>query len=199
MSKKFFLRIVSILITILILSFTIYAFGITAEEMLKNPNLTDSERSTIARVMAQTSESSIPMQMKGLLEWKEMGEAFATTIKQICQTLNVEVNAFLQSDVGKLTAAVIIYRMVGKDLIRIGLYTLIWLGITFCIGLSIKILHMKKKITKTIYNEEQKTKTETTDYVERFEWPDDDIKTGSLIAHIIVWFAFSCIIVGNII
>ena len=188
-----------IVLIILILSFSTYSLAITAEEMLKNPNLTDTERSTIARVMAQTSDPSIPAQIKGLLEWKDMGEAFATTIKQICQTLNVEVNSFLRSDVGKLTAAVIIYRMVGKDFIRIALYTLIWFGVTICISLSLKFLHMKKRIKTIVRNEEQKTIEESFEYINRFDWEYGDIKIASLLVHIIGWFVFSCFIAYSII
>jgi hypothetical protein len=170
----------------------------TAEELLKTPGLSDDERAAIAKAIGKSGPaSSIPQTIKGMLEWREMGDAFAQTIKQVCQTLNVEVNAFLKSDVGKLTAAVIIYKMVGRDLLRIILYTSIWLGMTFCFAFSIKFLHMKKKV-KRLVEKDNKSLVETH-YEDRFNWDDNDIaRIISLILHLIVWFVFSCVVAGNI-
>jgi hypothetical protein len=189
-----------IIIMVLLFSSVVpMAMSLTAEEMLKDPNLTDMERNAIAKAISKSGpESSFPQTLKGVLEWREMGEAFAETIKQICTTLNVEVNAFLHSDVGKLTAAVIVYKMVGKDIIRIILYTCIWLGVTFFIGSSIKFLHMKKRV-KNFISKDDKTPVIGISYIDRFSWDDDVTKEISLFVHIIAWFIFSCIIAYNII
>ena len=134
-----------------------------------------------------------------------MGEAFATTIEQICKTLNVEVNTFLRSDVGKLTAAVIIYKMVGKDILLILLYVGAWFSVTFFMLMSIKFLYMKKAVKQKVKDPEVKDQDKapwiiTTEYVERFSWGEyTEVKMGSLFAHIVAWFVFSCIIAFYII
>jgi hypothetical protein len=197
MRKRTFRLVVSGLLVILFLSFAIYASAESAEELLKNPDLTDTERNAIAKAISKQATSSLPTTLKGMLEWQEMGDAFATTIKAVCQTLNVEVNAFLKSDVGKLTAAVIVYKMVGKDILRIILYTSIWLGVTFFIALSIKFLHMNKIVSKTTEEDGKITKQAVA--IERIEWTDDILKNVSMIVHIIAWFIFSCIIAASII
>jgi membrane protein implicated in regulation of membrane protease activity len=206
MRKRTFNLFIAAFITITILSllFAAYASAKTAEELLQAPGLTATQRSAIAEAIAAGNpQQSIPETIKGILEWQEMGDAFAQTIKTICQTLNVEVNAFLRSDVGKLTAAVIIYKMVGKDILRIILYTGVWLGVTFFMMVSILFLHMKKKVKQRVKDpddKEGKSYLITTKYIERFAWDDDGyMRIGSLIVHIVAWFIFSCIVSYNII
>lgn len=206
MRKRFFIVTISILITIGFMSllFAAYASAAkTAEELLQTPGLTSTQRAAIAEAIAKTKPvSSLPTTLKGMVEWKEMGSAFAQTIKTICQTLNVEVNSFLSSDVGKLTAAVIIYKMVGKDILQIVLYTGIWIGVTFFIMLSIFFLHMKRKVKAKVKDVDKDGSVIVTQYVDRFEWPGDDgeyFRMASLFIHIIAWFAFSCIIAYSVI
>lgn len=193
--------ILALLLSVIIVPFS---FAKTAEELLQTPGLSSTQRAAIAEAIAKGQPNSIiPQNLKGILEWQEMGDAFASTIKTICQTLNVEVNAFLTSDVGKLTAVVIIYKMVGKDILRIILYTGVWLGVTFFMMGSIFFLHMKKKVKNKVKDPEDETGRSyitNVSYVERFAWDEDGyIRIGSLIVHMVAWFIFSCIIAGTII
>jgi len=209
MRKRTFLITVSFLITLLVISgMFAFANAQTAEELLQAPGLTSTQRAAIAEAIAKQqrpTDSLIPTSLKGMLEWREMGEAFATTIESICKTLSVEVNEFLKSDVGMLTAAVIIYKMVGRDIVQILLYTGIWIGVTFFIMLSIKFLHMKKKIKQQVLdpeNESEKAYVVVYAYVDRFGWPSDDgelWKMTSLFIHIIAWFIFTCVIATYIV
>ena len=203
MSKRTFTTLMILLIIVLgmALLFVTFASAKTAEELLQTPGLSDSERAALAKAISKGAPtSSLPTTIKGMLEWREMGDAFAETIKQVCQTLNVEVNAFLKSDVGKLTAAVIIYKMVGKDLLRIVLSTGIWIGITFFFICSIKFLHMKKIVKQVVpdpQNKEEKIVTQVP--IDRFGWEDDVVRNVSLIIHLVCWFVFSCIVAYNVI
>lgn len=202
MRKRTFTFFIATFIIMLTLSmfFATFASATETEDLLKAPGLTDEERSAVAKAISRSSSSGyIPSNIRGMMEWKEMGNAFAETIKTVCHTLNVEVNEFLKSDVGKLTAVVIIYKMIGKDILIILLYIGIWLIITFVLGLSIKFLHMKKIINSIVKDPNDKTKqivVQTT--TDRFGWDDDDSKTISLILHIVAWFIFSCVLAVNI-
>jgi len=130
-------------------------------------------------------------QVRNMEQWQKLGDAFSVTIKNICRTLNVEVNNFLKSDVGILVASVVVYKMIGKDILTIVIYTSAWMGITLMIAFSIFFIHMKKKVK----NKDTKEIT----YQDRFGWDDDLTKTISLCLHIAIWFAFSCVVLGNII
>lgn len=206
MRKRFFIVTISVLVMIGLMSllFAAYASAKTAEELLQTPGLNSAQRAAIAEAIAKQgpSQSMIPTSLKGMLEWKEMGTAFATTIESICKTLNVEVNAFLKSDVGMLTAGVIIYKMVGQDILRIILYTGIWIGVTFFIMMSIKFLHMKRKVKAKVKDPDKDGWIIVTEYVDRFGWPGDDgeyFRMASVFIHIIAWFILSCIIAYSVI
>jgi hypothetical protein len=161
----------------------------TAEELLKAPGLDDRDRSAIANAIAKV-QTGIPA-VKDLEKWQAIGDAFAITIKNICRTLSVEVNEFLKTDVGILITSVIVYKMIGKDILRIIIYTFAWFGFTFIFACSIFFLHMKKKIK----NKETKEIT----YRDRIEWSSTDVRTTSVILHIIIWFGFSAILLGSVI
>ncbi|MDX1806213.1 MAG: hypothetical protein R3267_04205 [Paenisporosarcina sp.] len=199
MRRTVFIATISMLLTILVLALTFaIVHAQTAEELLKTPGLSSDQRAAIAEAIAKSNPAeSIPEKIKGMLEWREMGEAFAETIKTLCQTLNVEVNAFLKSDVGKLTAAVIIYKMVGKDILRIFLYTAIWIGVTFIFFFSIKFLHMKKLVPGI--KKQGEDDIQTTVAVDRFGWESSVVKNTSLIIHLVIWFAFTCVMAMNVI
>lgn len=203
MKPRFFRMTIAFLIVVFVLSIFVgvsYASK-SAEELLQTPGLNSAQRAAIAEAIAKSKpESILPTSLKGVLEWQEMGDAFSTTIKNICQTLNVEVNTFLKSDVGLLTASIIVYKMIGKDILRIVLYTGIWFGVTFFMMMSIKFLHMKKLVPGTMQNPNNKEVTiNTTVEVDRFGWEDDVTRNISLCLHIIAWFVFSCVIAYNVI
>lgn len=195
MSKRMFVNLMIILVIIMVIAllWATFASATTAEDLLKNPNITAEQRDAIAKAM-QSTGANLPSTLKDALQWNQMGEAFAQTIKSICNTLNVEVNAFLKSDVGKLTAAVIIYRMVGKDILTIVLYIGAVIFVTIMIFSSLLIFHKKKRVV-----DKDKDGAITVSYVERFEWANEEIRTASLIIHLVVWFGFTAIVVGNII
>ena len=202
--------LLTILLTAIILGLTYVAVHAqTAEELLQAPGLTAEQRAAIAEAIAKKAEtdSIVPKTLEGILEWQEMGTAFATTIESVCKTLRVEVNEFLKSEVGMLTAGVIIYKMVGKDIMQIFLYTGIWIGVTFFMIMSIKFIHMKKRIKEKVKDPEDASENAkeviVTSYVCRFDWPGDEDadywRMASLFVHIVAWFIFSVIIAYNVI
>jgi len=171
--------------------------SIKIEDLLTNPSLTAEERNKLARVIREKADSQ--MTLSGVVntlgnstKWQEIGIAFSETIKQVCQTLNVEVNQFIKSDVGKLTAGIIIYRMVGKDLLRILIISLFMLGLTFFIFSSIYFVHGKKK-----WKIKDKEGNEHIESEDRWiNWGNGDGNNARLVSvciHLIAWFVAMCI------
>lgn len=163
---------------------------IKIEDLLTNPGLTAEERNKLAKLVREKSgvSASIMNNLSDTTKWQEVGKAFSETIKDVCQTLNVEVNQFIKSDVGKLTAIIIVYKMVGKDVIRIGIILLFMFIVTFMIGISIYFIHGKKKwkVKKSDGSEEIIVKDRW------ISWSNDDIRTGSVIVHLVAWFVAIC-------
>ena len=162
----------------------------TIDDIIKDPKLSSQVRQQIIDLLDKENNTIIP-DIKNVTQWQEFGNVFATTVKQVCHTLNVEVNQFIKSDVGKLTAGLIIYKIVGKDALRIFIYITSMFMMTLYYGLIVKFIFMKKKIK----NKETKEIT----YIERFEWIDDDIKNLCFVILSIAWFVYICIHVYNMV
>lgn len=176
----------------------VFAQGtVKIEDLLTNPNLTATERDKIAKLLtAQPSGKGVVIEAIANSEkWREVGQAFAETVKQICQTLNVEVNQFIKSDVGKLTAGIILWKMVGKDLIRIVVLSMFLFCLTIVIFGSIYFIHGRKKV---IIMEDGKA---VTTYRDRWiDWHNNnDARIISVIVHLIVWLVANAICVANMI
>jgi hypothetical protein len=61
--------------------------------------------------------------------------AIANGIKETSKVLNVEVNEFIKTPVGKGTAFLIFWKVAGKDLWRGTIHTILFIGFTFCINI----------------------------------------------------------------
>ena len=110
-------RTIAVITLLFLLITPIASAEMTVEDLLKSKHLSQSERDAVAKVLRNSE--IIPTSPAELQKWQELGDAFAVTIKNIAHSLNVEVNEFLKSDVGMLTAGVIVYKMMGKDILRI--------------------------------------------------------------------------------
>ena len=186
------LIILSILVVFIFMSNMVFAQQgeITAEDLLKDPNISSTTRDAIAKALNSNSKS-LMLSPQNADKWMEMGDAFATTIKRICTTLNVEVNAFLKSDVGKLTAVVIIYKMIGHDLMRIGIYSLALFMMTVICLIVSNYCFVRKKI---------KEKESGNIVLEaRVEWEDEVSKNITMLIIGVVWVVFTAFLLGNII
>jgi len=83
----------------------------------------------------------------GLKEWAGV---ISDTIKTVCHDLGVEVNEFVKTPVGMIVTGLIIYKVIGKDVItsarRIFFVLIGWPIGMFIIGLSFFMFHVPKKI-----------------------------------------------------
>lgn len=162
---------------------------VTVDELLKSDHLSKDTREAVAKAVRKAEETIVPASAVELKKWQEFGDAFAITIKSIAHTLNVEVNEFLKSDVGKLTAGVIVYKMIGKDILRIIILTASAFMFTMMVTFSLLVFHKKKK-TKIKETGEIK-------YVERFDWYDETTCNISFILHIVVWAIIMIVLTVN--
>jgi hypothetical protein len=167
------------------------------EDLLTNPNLSAAERDKIAKLLTSqpTGKGVVIETLANSDKWREIGQAFAETVKQVCNTLNVEVNQFIKSDVGKLTAGIILWKMIGKDLIRVVVLSFFLFCLTIVIFSSIYFVHGRKKVKTIVDGKEQIT------YRDRWiDWNgNSDARIISVVVHLIAWFATNAICVANMI
>jgi hypothetical protein len=173
------------------------AMAVTVEQLLKDPKLDANSREAIVKSLNRTQSTLPSMEAKDIRKWQELGDAFATTIAAICKTLRVEVNEFLKSDVGKITAAVIIYKMVGKDIIRIFIY-----GFSLCILTALAILFTKIAIIRKPLLDDKKQPIlddkKQLIYIDKLGWENEG-KAYGLVFCWTIWAIFFSIFSYHII
>ena len=159
--------------------------SVTVDELLKNPKLNSGAREAIVQVLSDKDNKVPEITSENLEKWSTVGDAFAETIKKICHILNVEVNEFLKSDVGKIVTVVIVYKLIGAELLKVLLCYGAWLLITIVSITFFKIAFIKKKI---------KEKDGETKYVERVEWKTTTDRNGAMFVTVMVWLLTSLVI-----
>lgn len=158
---------------------------------------------TAPTVIEKVVETVTP---ENLQTWSQ---AMADGIKAVCSTLNVEVNEFIKTDVGKITAGMIVYYIVGDDLIKVAIgakdvfFTI--LGYSLCtivVLFSFVRLHLpRKKYTYTANDKGKMVKSK--DFT--WEQPGSSIfnsaksaREVSAVAHVIIFLLFTLIAGVNI-
>jgi hypothetical protein len=133
-----------------------------------------------------------------LNEWRKV---ITGTIKDICNDLNVSVNEFVKTPVGLGVAALIFYKVAGKDLITkfidIVLIIPFWIVSMSIIGLTVRRYlgskteyaiikckadkindnELKTKI-KDIFKKDEVLKIQLPHRTENYEWSSSDARTG---------------------
>lgn len=83
-------------------------------------------------------------------KYAEIGKAIGLAFKEVCQVLNVEVNAFIKTPAGKITVGMIAWKVLGEDFVHLfgGLGMAIALAIIGFIMLKTWFGHKKEWVFK---------------------------------------------------
>lgn len=90
-----------------------------AEVTINTSGLTEAQKAQLvqqAEQMKQAEKGDI-ISTSTVEKWANFTEVFGKAISTTAKEIGVQANEFVTTPVGKMTAAVIIYRYVGKDLI----------------------------------------------------------------------------------
>jgi len=105
----------------------------------------------------------------------------STTIRTICSDLSIEVNEFIRTPVGKVTTAIIVYKVIGDDLKRVVLAVAGWAVTVIMILLLMRKFHMSERI---VTRDDNKNIVDVK-YVPRYEWvKTSDAKITSACFHV---------------
>ncbi len=144
----------------------------------------DSE--TAAKVLNQLKnnekETTID-KLKDIKEISSIGKEIGIAFKDICQTLNVEINNFLCSPVGIIATFLILWKLIGGQILGISIL-LILLILTY------------KSTSRFFLSDKQIDEKGKISYIKRYEFEDDQNAISCAIFHGLV---FICIIIGFIV
>lgn len=177
-------KIILIIVMCLVCFSFVHAEEITLQngQVLNIDNLTEDEvlqAITTAKksMKGQESTESVMSIVKGIdpVELQAWGKLISGTIKTICDDLSITVNEFVKTPVGMGIAALIAYRVAGKDLLENALDIIIMVPLWFLLTGVILYLGWCFFSTKTIYEkidytEKGKKIKESPKRISRYPW-----------------------------
>lgn len=162
--KKFIL----FTIMFLIFSFPIYCFSKT-EVTVDLEKLDSNTQNEILKLQKKVSESvgQIDVKVEKIQKYKDIGLAIGVGLKEVCMTLNVEVNNFIKTPAGLIITGLVIYKCGGKDILK--LVIMILLCSTFYIFATFSLfwwLGTKKRVKQVV------DKVKEYEYIPRLEFKE---------------------------
>lgn len=138
-----------------------HASAITTNDLTGFDNLTAVQRAEIAKTIAETAAlNSKPNQViapsaEDIGKYADIGQSVAKALGAAMKELNVEANNFLTTPVGMITTGLIVYKVLGNDvltqihdIIQSFVFTTIWLGYLFWYIRNNRDVRIKYSTTK---------------------------------------------------
>lgn len=142
----------------------------------------------------QLAQTQVETSIDNAKKFAEYGKSVAIAIQEVCKVLNVEVNAFVKTPVGNTVMWLIIYHVIGKDLLKIVLSFFIWFLITIILSFTLSRFHLPQKVK--IKNEE--TKEVVIKYQQKYVWKDETAKCFSAVAHFAIFILSTLILIYKV-
>ncbi len=143
-------------------------------------DLNDLDEQTANEIIKQTKERngkdfSQYINPDNAKYWSGVAKGLGESVKELCKALNVEINAFLKTDAGKLLTFILVWKLFGAAMLALIIRLIIWITIIVITIISFRYIHMPKQI---------KTKDGEIKHVERYQWYSGDANSFSVFAHI---------------
>lgn len=145
-----------ILVTCLLLLITACCSKAHAAIQIDTSGLSEAQKAELVQQAENMKASKDTISKETVDKWTNFAEIFGKTISTTAKEVGVQVNEFVKTPVGQMTAGVIIYRYVGKDILNAILY--IVGGVTCLIvgGFWARRIINSNRETKITYNDEVK-------------------------------------------
>jgi hypothetical protein len=114
-------------------------------------------------------------------KWANLGQGIAKAIGATCKELNVEVNAFVQTPVGRMAMFMIVYKIIGVSIIKTVAVTIAW----------ITILIMSWSTYKRLFGTERIEKDGVIKYVPKYEFHTNDARSCAAAFNVIIPVVFT--------
>ncbi|MDP3953871.1 MAG: hypothetical protein Q8Q06_00450 [bacterium] len=162
-----------------------------AQTIIGTDGLTEEQRAQLALQVAQMKkDNNSPatslvdkVNPEELNKWVDLGKNIGVAIAATAKELGVAADEFLKTNTGKLTVALIVWHIMGPDILGAVGGTIAWFILVSIVIWSFRYFHMKKKVVNK--------KDSTVEYVKRHDFESDDARTGSAVVHVIAFVAIT--------
>jgi len=170
-----------------LICFVLFFCTIANAQNINTNGLTEEQKAQLALQAAQMKNSndapgsmlSDELNPERLNEWVDLGKNIGLAVTATAKELGVAADEFLNSTTGKITIVLIVWRVMGEDILGVVGGTIAWIILINIILWSFKYFHMKKKVVNK--------KEGTVEYVKRYEFESGDALVCSAVLHIIAF------------
>lgn len=176
---------------IFVLLIPVVAFAGPGDVVIDPEKLTPQDAATLYQLKKNAENPMTNMASPDNLEkYAKIGEGVAKALGAACKELSVNVNEFIQTPAGKLTTFLIVWKIIGKDIVGILGGTVMLIVVLSILIWSYRRLFLRERI--------KNKETGEIRYVERFQFRSGEAQMSAAAVHIIlfvvVWIAWLIII-----
>lgn len=160
--------------------------GVAIAQDFDTRGLSEEQKAQLALQAAQmkkqnsnpTPSLSENLNPEKLNQWVDLGKNIGLAVAATAKELGVASDEFLKSNTGKITVALIVWHVMGKDIVGVVGGTIAWIVLANIILWSFRYFHMTKKVVTKLED-----KQVNVQYVPRYEFKSSEAKAGSVWAH----------------
>lgn len=130
---------------------------------------------------------AVPKTVDETEKWANVGINIAKALGAACKELSIGVNEFAKTPVGKLTTLLILWKVIGHELVNIVGGSIAWVLITLVVYSSYRYFHMNLKVKKS---------DKTIEFIPRYDFTNENYKIGSIVVHALIFVVFTAICMG---
>ncbi len=130
--------------------------GIFAATGIDTTGLSEAQKAEIVLQIEKMKSSKMPETIENAERWAEWGQGIGKAISSTAKELGVAVDEFSRTPVGQITMAVIVYKVIGKEVIRY-----FGGGILFIVTIIMWVKYFKRVSEEVTYHENGKIKSRT--------------------------------------
>jgi hypothetical protein len=187
---KLFLSLVGLIFIFCVLASPIIAQTSAVRQTVDMTQLTETQKAEIMKIInnKESPASEWARNFKGI--GKEIGEA----LNETARALTINVNEFAKTPVGNLTTVLLVYKIIGKEVIRLIIATLAWIIISSLILWSFYKFHVPYRVVE----EDPTTKTKKIRFIQKYEFKTNEARVTSASMHAICFGVLTgvCLLVG---
>jgi len=147
------------------------------------------DAAAVLKAYQATQEIQVPkveVIKKDAEDWANIGTNISKAISSACKELSIGVNEFIQTPAGKLTTFLIVWKIIGREILNFFVGTLAWIALTSIILWSYRRVHLAERVVDEKGH---------VSYEPRYVFSNDTAKAWSAVGHagLFVIFTLFCL------
>jgi len=196
-------KIYFVVIFVLFISFFLTSFCYSAESQKEETSVTvdltklsNNTRNEILNLKSKKEgsiEATISSSPEVAKNWINVGKEIGNAVNEMAKALNTNINEFAKTPVGRTAMFLLVYKLIGKDIISKGFCLMIYAFITVLLIWSFRKFHVNERVERSeIDNNDNVVKRVL--YIEKYNFYSRDAKTMSAFVHAGLFVGFSILV-----